>query len=180
MNFELLEMLKNKGVELSEGLNQYELNKINEVFGIEFPKELMDFYCVALPISDKFYNWRDFSIKNIEKIKYALDKPYNDVYNLADEIYWCEDWGMEPDREGKARFIRHKLKSAPKLIPIFSHRYVPMIDKDNLPVFSVCNTDVIYYGENLELYFEIEFGDRKQSEINFARIESVPFWNELL
>ena len=40
--------------------------------------------------------------------------------------------------------------------------------------------DVIYYGGNLEEYFNIEFGDQKQSSLDIAHIEYVPFWSDLM
>jgi len=180
MNNELLKALEDNGVDFAEGLSQFEFLKIEQVFDIKFPKDLKDFYSIALPISKNFYNWRDFSSENIKIIKYALDRPYKDIYRMVDEVYWCDDWGVEPDEDKRSKIIRHKLKKAPKLIPIYSHRYIPMIDRSNLPIFSICNTDVIYYGENLESYLYIEFGNRKQSEIDFGKINQVPFWSDLI
>ena len=180
MNIELLTLLKTKGIEFDKGLNQAEFSKIKEVYGIEFPSELKEFYSTILPISKNFYNWRDFSSENVNKIKGALKRPFDDIYEMAEEVYWCEDWGVEPDINERTSVVRQKLEKAPKLIPIFLHRYMPMLSKENVPVISVCNTDIIYYGENLVSYLEIEFGDRKQSDIEFNKIEHVPFWSDLL
>jgi hypothetical protein len=50
------------------------------------------------------------------------------------------------------------MKKVPKLIPIYGHRYVPTVNGvDNPSIFSVYQTDVIYYGIDLENYFRIEF-----------------------
>jgi len=180
MNIELLTRLKSKGIEFAEGLSQAEFLRINQVYGVEFPFELKEFYSVALPISNNFYNWHDFSSENVSKIKSALKRPFDDIYEMADEVYWCEDWGVEPGENEKANVIRLKLEKAPKLIPIYLHRYMPMVNKEKVPIISVCDTDVIYYGENFESYLEIEFGDKRQSDIEFEKIEHVPFWSDLL
>lgn len=45
------------------------------------------------------------------------------------------------------------LKAAPRLIPICSHRYIPEEPHDaGNPVFSVMQSDVIYYGADLANY----------------------------
>lgn len=180
MNIELLTMLKSKGIEFDKGLNQTEFLKIKQEYGIEFPNELKEFYSFVLPISNNFYNWRDFSNENVSKMKRVLNKPFDDIYEMADEVFWCKDWGDEPDKNERASVIRQKLKNAPKLIPIYLHRYMPMIKKENVPIISICDTDVIYYGENLESYLEVEFGDKKQNDIEFVKIEPILFWSDLL
>lgn len=47
-------------------------------------------------------------------------------------------------------------------------------------MISVHGVDIIYYGEDLEDYFKIEFGQKEQSEINFQRINTIPFWSEIM
>lgn len=53
----------------------------------------------------------------------------------------------------KRKIIIEKIRSASKLIPIYSHRYLASIEVNQNPVFSIFGTDVIYYGENLLSYF---------------------------
>lgn len=180
MNKDILAMLQTEGIELAEGLSEQEFQKINQEYGIEFPVELKEFYSNVLPISVGFYNWRDFSSDNINSIKKTMKIPFDDIYELANEVYWCDDWGEEPDEEDKVSIIREKLKTAPKLIPIYLHRYMPIIDKINIPILSIRDTDIIYYGENIESYLEIEFGNKNQEDIDFDQIEHVPFWSDLL
>lgn len=116
----------------------------------------------ALPISKGFYNWRNFDPKNIQYIKAAIYRPINNIYELVNEVYWCDEWGNEPsDKSKRAEVIRKLLKKAPKLIPIYAHRYMPEMNIKNAPIFSIHDTDIIYYGENLFSYFKIEFGEKK-------------------
>ena len=54
--------------------------------------------------------------------------------------------------------IKKEYKTKPKLIPIYSSRYIPESPKETgNPVFSVYQTDIIYYGFDLLSYFENEF-----------------------
>ena len=53
--------------------------------------------------------------------------------------------------------VREALKEALKLLPIYGHRYMPMILQKDPPIISIHDVDIIYYGENLEDYFNIEW-----------------------
>lgn len=177
---EIVNMLKLNSVEFDEGLSEQEIIKIEQEYNINFPKELQEFYYTALPVSKGFYNWRDFKPANVQYIKDSINRPFKDIYELANEVYWCDEWGDEPNESERADAIRERLRKAPALIPIYLHRYIPTINLEPTPIFSIHDTDIIYYGENLKSYFEIEFGNKKQSDINFAIIKDVPFWSDLL
>lgn len=178
---QLINKLKSKGIEFEIGLSNDEIKRIEEIFNIEFPKELKELYKIALPISKGFYNWRNFNDENIKFIKEAIKRPIKDIYELADGVYWCEKWGEEPNNElEKVEIIRSLLKKAPKLIPIYAHRYMPQVNRINTPIFSIHDTDIICYGENLTSYLEIEFGTEKQIDIDYEKITYIPFWSDLL
>ena len=50
-------------------------------------------------------------------------------------------------------------ETVPKLILVNGHRYVPCFpDIMDVPVISLYQTDIIFYGNNLEDYFKREFG----------------------
>lgn len=54
---------------------------------------------MALPISMGFYNWRNLEQDNVMFIKKIVNRPIEDVDELAEEVYWCDDWGKEPTNE---------------------------------------------------------------------------------
>lgn len=54
-----------------------------------------------------------------------------------------------------------------------------VLDK-NPPVISIHDLDIIYYGENLEDYFNIEFGKKTQDAIRFQNITPIPFWSDIM
>ncbi|MBS6005911.1 MAG: SMI1/KNR4 family protein [Clostridium baratii] len=178
---ELINMLKLKGVKFEKGLSEEEIIRITQEYSIEFPEELREFYMTAVPVSRGFYNWRNFDPKNIQYIKAAIYRPINNIYELANEVYWCDEWGNEPSEEHKrVEVIRELLKKAPKLIPIYAHRYMPEMNVENAPIFSIHDTDIICYGENLFSYFEIEFGEKKQIDIDYNIITYIPVWIDFL
>ena len=123
-----INLLKAKGIEFETGLTGVEMEKIESTYKIEFPKSLKMFLMAVLPVSRGFYNWRNFDEDNIRFIKMVMNRPIEDVCEFADEIYWCDDWGEEPENEVDiCRAVRNKLKNAPILLPIYGHRYMPVI-----------------------------------------------------
>ena len=55
-----------------------------------------------------------------------------------------------------------------------------MIPEDNPPIISIHDIDIIYYGQNLEDYFKVEFGGKKQGKIEFKNINPIPFWSDIM
>ena len=177
---ENLEILQKKGVEFESGLSISELESIEQLYKIKFPQELKIMYMGLLPISKGFYRWRDFSSSNVEYIKKVIEKPFKEIRDDIDDIEWCDDWGEEPLGNEKNKIIEQKLNIAPKLIPIYSHRYTVSGAFEKSSVFSVHGTDIVYYGENLNKYLEIEFAGKSCNEIDYEKIIRVPFWSEIL
>jgi len=168
-------------VTFAPGLTKEEVSDIEMRYNICFPKSLRDFLMLALPVSAGFYNWRDDSAENINYIKTVIAWPKEAMKDQAEEVEWCDEWGNKPENvAGVAEEVKRQLQKAPILIPVYGHRYMPMIEAENPPVLSVYGTDIIYYGENLSNYFDIEFGEKKQKDIAFECILPVPFWSEIM
>ena len=143
-------------ITFARGLTRDEISTIELRYNIHFPKSLRNFLMQALPVSNGFYNWRDSSAENVRYIKEAIARPMEALKELAEA------------------------SKAPVLIPVYAHRYMPMVDTENPPILSVHGTDIIYYGENLLDYLDVEFGTKKQEDIAFDRIQPVPFWSEIM
>lgn len=178
---ESIDLLKERKVEFEKGLTIDEVVQIEKIYEIVFPMSLRDFLMTTLPVSKGFYNWRNREQGNVEYIKNIISQPIRYITDMPEEVYWCEDWGVEPDNEDDFKSeVKKRLKIAPKLIPIFSHRYMPMIPSKNPPVISVHGVDIIYYGENIEDYFRVEFGEKDQNKISFENIKPIPFWTDIM
>ena len=150
-------------IKFVRGLTNDDFSAIEMRYNIQFPKSLRYFLRQALPVSEGFYNWRDSSAENIRYIKEAIARPMEMLKKSAEEAEWHGDWSK-----------------APVLIPVYAHRYMPMVAAEDPPILSVHGTDIIYYGENLSDYLEIEFGTKQQKDIAFDRIQPVPFWSEIM
>ena len=181
MNKQCLATLKERGIDCDRGLTFKEVAKIEDIYKISFPESLRDLLMEVLPVSEGFYNWRDVNEDNVAFIKERINWPVTHIFSRTNEVYWCDDWGNEPKNVHKRELvIKQHLENAPKLIPIYAHRYMPMIADKNPPIISVHGTDIIYYGENIEDYIAIEFGEKKQCAIDFQNIRPIRFWTEIM
>jgi hypothetical protein len=88
--------------------------------------------------------------------------------------------GKRPeDLQAALKEARERLAELPKLIPVYSHRFLPSDScEPSNPVLSVYQTDVIYYGFDLASYFAKEF---KVPSPAWAATEArqVSFWSML-
>ncbi len=169
------------GIKCQEGLSDGEIKRIEGKYDLIFPDDLRNLLQQALPTAKGFYDWRDFSESNVQFVLQAINRPFDDFYNDAAGVYWNDDWG---DKLGNAdairEIVRSKLATAPKLVPIYAHRYVPMIAGKGQPVFSVHGIDVIVYGKSLDDYLEIEFAGKGRPPLDVADVCHVPFWSEVI
>lgn len=173
-----LNLLKSQGIKFDTGLTSDEVVQIEAIYEFTFPQSIREFLMLALPVSKGFYNWRNTTGENIEFIKQVMESPATTIEDMAEEIDWCDIWGNEPEDKNYA--IKTRLKSAPRLLPIYIHRYMPIVPDKNPPILSIHGIDIIYYGKNLKDYFEVEFGEKKQSEIEFSDIRPIPFWSDFM
>ena len=91
--------------------------------------------------------------------------------------FWFSEWGEKPQNSQRAVEIAStRILRAPKLIPIMGHRYMPALPNEaGNPVLSIHQTDIIYYGYDLEDYLRHEFNlPRKEWP---AQVKEIEFWN---
>ena len=74
-------------------------------------------------------------------------------------VVWHVAQGKRPADITEARAVAQAhVQAAPPLIPVCGHRYLPgRPDESGNPVFSVYQTDIIIYGQDLANYLENEF-----------------------
>lgn len=176
----ILQLFKEKKVLTEPGLTPEEVETIEKLYDISFPKSLKDFLTQVLPIGEGFYNWRNVNDENVARIKSAISCPKEQIYEMVKRHNGENQSGkQEEENEKIIREFREELAQAPKLIPIYEHRYMPMVG-DNPPVLSVYGIDIIYYGKDLYDYFEVEFESKKQCEIDFSDIAQIEFWSDMM
>lgn len=149
---------------ISSGLTSTELSSIQERFGFQFPPDLKAMLAAGLPSGDRWPDWRAAAIgtasESVASLRESLEWPLRGL--LFDVVehnsFWDPHWGPRPASLEEAKVIAtHAVHAAPRLIPIYAHRYLPAEPCiEGNPVLSVWQTDIIVYGKDLEHYLKIE------------------------
>lgn len=154
----LVDHLDARGVHFAPGLSDEEVTAAEATFLFRFPPDLRKLLQRALPISDRFPNWR----KGPEgAIRHALAAPVLGIlYGIERGELWPDLWGRHPATADEAlASARVHLRQVPVLIPIYGHHYIPADPhRSGNPVFSVVQGEVGYQGCDLTSYFAAEFG----------------------
>ncbi len=173
--------LRQHGVILDHGLSDAEVSKVEGTFGFRFPPDLRELLQYALPVSPGFPNWRD---EPEASLKDRLTRPADGIcFDIVNNDFWMEEWGPKPpDTPTAVDVARQAIAKVPMLIPIYSHRYIP--DEPHLagnPIFSVHQTDVIYYGRDLTNYLANEFLPHEERRFpDYGDVRKVRFWSQLV
>lgn len=180
---ELIKSLKGKKITFNKGLTHEEVGQIQEKFEFKFPPDLKHFLQTALPVSQGFYNWRQALVSEFvaDAIRLQFQWPLQGMlFDIEENNFWVESWGQRPTVLTEQFLVAERnFKTYPKLIPVYSHRYMPgEPNMNDNPVFSVYQMDIIYYGYNLANYLAHEF--RFTLSDNFENIQEpkhdIEFW----
>lgn len=177
----IINSIREKDILFDNGLTDLEVLEIEKKFEIKFPPDLTLFLQIALPVSDEFINWRLGlkSKKESDKIQSRLDWPWEGIlFDIKNNFFWLKSWGIKPKSHDKrVKIAREHYETYPKLIPIYSHRYIPEFPHESgNPIFSVYQMDIIYYGVNLEDYFIDEFKLKPLKNSSKQSYKKIDFW----
>jgi hypothetical protein len=178
----LTDALHQVGARLDPGFSRAELAAVEQAAGTVLPTELRLMLTLALPVGPPWRDWRtDPSGLMATWRAYVTDGLVVD----ARHSFWHDLWGPRPATVAeREQVVRQQAAALPRLFPIFGHRalaidIVPGFDSaDGNPVFSVHQTDVIYYGNDLADWFNTEFGIPLPDWATH-RPRRVPFWSAL-
>src|SRR5882724_3075226 len=168
------------GVSLDAGLSESELQHIETTLAFTFPPDLHAFLCHSLPTSRGFPLWRQ---PDLQEVQSRLAWPADGIcFDIEYNAFWEADWGPKPSNLPDALSLaRAKIAAFPVLIPIYSHRYIPASPPEGgNPVYSVHQTDIIYYGLDLTDYLCAEFRiPRPPGYLRPAAPKQIVFWGDL-
>lgn len=172
-----VQRLHASGTRLDPGLSDEEVSRVQDKFDFVFGPEHREFIQSAVPVGKSWPDWRRGSD---EDLRGRLDWPVEGVlFDVHNNSFWPTSWGDRPDeKHDRERAARAHLAHVPRLVPLFSHRYLTA-DPQFVPspVFSVHQADVIYYGDDLLDYVAHEF--RVPPLHPSPERTYVPFWSDL-
>jgi len=175
-----LATLRAANVALDPGLNELELGAAERRLGVAIPPDLRSFLAAAHPMGKGFPNWRELDSPVFQD---SLGWPFEGLrFDIERNGFWWPAWGERPSSLSVAFEVAHRfVERAPRLIPVYSHRYLPA--EPNMagnPVFSVYQTDIIYYGRDLRKYLQHEFANVGYVESITPEPRDVRFWSDLV
>lgn len=203
-----------QGTHWLNGLSEQQITVIEQQYNLRFPPDyclfLRTLHSVDRPLagarySDEshmipitlpsFYNWQTDTVAIVEAYGWLVegllfDVQYNDL--------WPQSWGAKPaERAAQEAQVRALVQAAPKLIPVFGHRYLlaEPCEAGN-PVLSIYQSDMIIYGVDLRHYFLTEFAvllgigredieqalslSDEEMHKRMERYRAIPLWGEFL
>ncbi len=184
---QMIERLKNVGISFEAGLSQEEFSRIESVFGFRFPAEIRSFFACGLPVGEQFFDWRDFSVANVEKFHgfyrsmessflFDIENNFDDLSDLLDGRF---SGIMSKELFSKA--VLDYFRQSTKLVPFCAHRCF-FDGMDDMPIVSFWQpVDTIFCGETFEDYLEVEFFGKNLCVENIPeRMKETGIWYYLI
>lgn len=164
---------------IEPGLSEVELRAAESAFGCPFPPDFGSYLLAFVPSGPPWPDWRrpvDVRETTFERLRTTA------AFDIEQNDYWHPAWGTRPAEYAAAvNAAQAALGSAPPLLRIFAHRYLPAVPCEAAnPVISFWQfVDTIHYGSDLPGYFHREFAvacptwSRDQPR-------DVPFWSSVI
>lgn len=151
-----------------------ELDDAQAKYGLAFPPDLIDLYLTHRLA--RGYDWT----RNEEDIRRALAWPLQGLhFDVETNGLWRPEWGERPAEEmARLEVLEAVVVHAPRLIPLFGHRYLPQSPAEaGNPVFSVYQSDIVLYGRDLKDWIDREFHNTRRPP-DQAEPRWIPFWSD--
>ena len=161
----------------AQGVSSSAMQLIEEQLGFTLPPDFKFLFENVNDPGGVLFPWSGFSIENYSN---QIDRVWSGIaFDIEHNTTWLKRWGDKPNtlREAKEAAQRD-FQSWPNLLPIYGHRFLPAEPSlSDTPVFSIVQTDIIYYGMNLADYLLQEFcSPRPASDWVLAR--KIPIWSD--
>ncbi|MEV6230076.1 hypothetical protein AB0L88_19680 [Saccharopolyspora shandongensis] len=180
---------------IAPGLTDAEFARIEGEYGFEFADDHRAFLAAGLPVNSPFepepgvcYAWEkpwpEWRDGDPDELREQLNWPVKGVLRAVESNgHWNPAWGARPDaREEAVAMARRLLADAPKMVPVYAHRFLPAgRGSFGHPILSVWGTDIICYGADLIDYVDQEFKEpRPEHPDGWSPQVTVSFWRDYL
>ena len=162
------------------GYSHTELDDIQARWALQFPPDLVELMTQRRPLLPGGFDWVQTPPETIQKI---MAWPYESfLFDVEKAATWWPTWGPRPElAEERAGRLTEVFAAAPRLIPLAGHRYLPETPfASGNPVFSVYQTDVIYYGLDLADWIVCEERGWQNGKASDPAClpKFIPFWSQ--
>src|SRR5947199_21632 len=90
----IIAQMKEQGIHFEAGLTDAEIATTENHFGFRFPPDLRAFLQTALPMGDRFSNWRENEEEVLEE---WLALPLDGIlFDIEFNDFWLDEWMPRP------------------------------------------------------------------------------------
>ncbi len=161
------------------GLSSDEIASIEAQLGFRLPDDFAYLFQNLQDPGRVFFPWSQFDKREYdESMQWVL---HGIEFDIEKNHLWLERWRKRPGTLPAALDIARKdFQTWPKLLPIYGHRFLAAEPcHSGNPVFSIMQTDIIYYGADLADYLLHEFVDRDYAPHTQAqKIRRIEVWSD--
>ena len=135
------------------GLTDDELDAAERRHGLTFAVDHRALLRLGLPLNSP--DWRDPADPRLERLDWPVDGV---LFDVEENEYWAPSWGDRPaDLTVALKTAADHVAAWPRMVPLWGPRFTPSAGGPGAPVFSIIQSDVIYYGDDLEHWARLEF-----------------------
>ncbi len=162
------------------GLSPSEIASIEAQLGFRLPVDFAYLFQNLRDPGHVFFPWSNFSKQEYDNsIRWILE---GIEFDIDRNTFWMDRWGKRPPTLPAALDIARKdFETWPKLLPISGHQFLAAEPcRPGNPVFSIVQTDIIYYGADLAHYLVHEFiGHDYVLHAQAQQIRKIRIWSYL-
>ncbi|MEL7545168.1 MAG: hypothetical protein AAGJ84_00845 [Pseudomonadota bacterium] len=162
----------------AKGVSSSEMSSIEDQLELTLPADFKFLFENVRDPDEVLFPWSEFSVENYRK---SIDRVWLGVaFDVEHNTVWLTHWGDKPTTlEEALQIAQRDYQSWPKLLPISGHRFLPAEPSlPNNPVFSIVQTDIIYYGSNLADYLVQEFCPPPRLHSDWVLARKIPIWSD--
>lgn len=135
------------------GLTDAELEAAERRHDITFGVDHRALLKLGVPTASP--DWRDPDDPKLERLEWPVQGV---LFDVEENSYWPSSWGDKPtDMADALEIAAHHIAIWPRMIPLWGPRFTPSGAGPGAPVFSIIQSDCIFYGDDLVHWAELEF-----------------------
>lgn len=138
------------------GCSEEQLERFMSYTNMTLPPDLRWLAMNTYDPGGHFFDW----IIRPDRVSEAVDWVMQGIEtDLENNSIWFDRWGERPpEAETRKEVFRADFETWPKIVPIWGHRFAQIEPcEPGQPVYSVMQSDIIYYGADLPRWLRKEF-----------------------
>jgi len=161
------------------GLTTGQVAEIEAQLGFRLPDDFVYLFSNLQDPGGTLFPWSRFEKRLYDS--YIEDIWGGIAFDIEHNVVWLDRWGKRPPALGDALAIaRPDFQTWPRLLPIHGHRFLAAEPcESGNPVFSIVQTDIIYYGADLAHYLIEEFLQSDYAaNTHLRKIRRIAIWSD--